>query len=99
MALFRAENLTQAQSMIRHAWIGLVELPKEGFGVEIGTDIVIYGWWLTLPVWLLHLRTWLTEQTWLSAPTLAERSLYAGMMLAGLLMLYATGQQFIYFQF
>ncbi|MDG1389167.1 MAG: MBOAT family O-acyltransferase [Halioglobus sp.] len=99
MGLFRAESLEQAMGITSNAWVGLIELLSQGYSIEQAADLITYGWWLTLPVWLFHLRTCLAEQTRIGLPAAAERSVYAGVMLAGLLMLYATGQQFIYFQF
>ena len=99
MGLFRAESLEQAMGITSNAWVGLIELLSQGYSIEQGADLITYGWWLTLPVWLFHLRTCLAEQTRIGLPAAAERFVYAGVMLAGLLMLYATGQQFIYFQF
>ena len=99
MGLFRASNLEQGAAIIDHALIGLVAVLYDGYSLGPDTDLVQFGWWLTLPVWLLHLRSWLAEHTRFGPPAMLERWAYAGVMLACLLMLYTTGQQFIYFQF
>jgi D-alanyl-lipoteichoic acid acyltransferase DltB (MBOAT superfamily) len=99
MGLFRASSLEQGLAIIKHALVGLVSIPFDGYAVTLGADLVQLGWWLTLPVWLMHARTWLTENSGFGSPSVIERAVYAGAMLAGLLMMYATGQQFIYFQF
>ncbi|MFT6286992.1 MAG: alginate O-acetyltransferase complex protein AlgI [Halieaceae bacterium] len=99
MGLFRASSLEQGLAIINHALVGLVDIFFDGYTVTMGADLVQLGWWLTLPVWLLHARVWLTEHSRLGRPSPVERSAYAGAMLAGLLMMYSTGQQFIYFQF
>jgi hypothetical protein len=99
MGLFRASSLEQGLAIIKHALVGLVNIPFDGYAVTLGADLVQLGWWLTLPVWLMHARTWLTENSGFGSPSVIERAVYAGAMLAGLLMMYATGQKFIYFQF
>ena len=99
LGLFRSGNLEQGLNIINHALTGLADLLFTGYAVTVGADLVTFGWWLTLPVGLMHARTWLAENTRLGAPALAERSVYAGVMLAALLTMYSTGQQFIYFQF
>jgi alginate O-acetyltransferase complex protein AlgI len=99
MGLFRASSLEQGLAIIEHALVGLVDILFDGYAVTLGADLVQLGWWLTLPVWLMHARTWMAENSRLGSPSTIERSAYAGVMLAGLLMMYSTGQQFIYFQF
>lgn len=99
LGLFRASSLEQGVNIIGHALSGLADTLLTGYSVTLGADLVLYGWWLTLPVALMHARTWLTENTRLAAPAVMERSVYAGLMLAGVLMMYSSGQQFIYFQF
>jgi alginate O-acetyltransferase complex protein AlgI len=99
MGLFRSSSVEQGIAIIENALIGLVDTLLDGYVVSLGADLVQLGWWLTLPVWLMHARTWITENSRLGSPSVVERSAYAGVMLAGLLMMYSTGQQFIYFQF
>lgn len=99
LGLFRASDLDQGLAMVEFALIGLVELLSGAYVIPDGIDLVQLGWWLTLPVWLMHLRSWLTENTRLGPPATIERSGYAGAMLAALLMLYSSSQNFIYFQF
>lgn len=99
MGLFRASSVEQGVAIIENALIGLVDTLLDGYTVTLGADLVQLGWWLTLPVGLMHARTWMTENTRLGLPSVVERSAYAGVMLAGLLMMYSTGEQFIYFQF
>ena len=99
MGLFRGSNLDQGIAIIDHAIFGLVSMLYNGYSLGPNTELVQFGWWLTLPVLLLHFRSWLTEHSRLGPPATLERSAYAGVMLTCLLMLYATGQQFIYFQF
>jgi alginate O-acetyltransferase complex protein AlgI len=99
MGLFRASDLEQGKAIISNALLGIQTLPTNGLDV-LGTEgLIILGWWFTVPVWLLHGRTWLTENTVIGEPRIFERVSVAGVMLAALLMLYASGQQFIYFQF
>ncbi len=99
MGLFRASDLEQGKAMIRNAMYGIQTLPVEGLDVAGTQGLIILGWWFTVPVWLLHGRAWLAENTAIGEPGRYERAVIAGFMLAALLMLYSSGQQFIYFQF
>jgi len=99
LGFFRSADINQGMALVEHAVTGLVDVFLDGYTVAQGADLMQLGWWLTIPVWLLHGRTWVTENTRLGPPGLLERSTYAGCMLAGLLMMYSTSQQFIYFQF
>lgn len=99
LGLFRANSLEQGANIISHALSGLADTLINGYKITLGADLVTYGWWLTLPVALMHLRTWLAENSRLGPPALLERSVYSGFMLTAVMMMYSTGQQFIYFQF
>jgi alginate O-acetyltransferase complex protein AlgI len=99
MGLFRSENLNQGLNMIVNALHGLGSLFSPGSIAEPTHSMVILGWYFTLPVLLIHGRSWVAERTSLGPVSRSERAVYAGMMLAALLMLYSSSQQFIYFQF
>lgn len=99
MGLFRSANIQQAQAIMSNALAGLLALPVEGLALQELSGLITLGWWLTVPVWLLHARAWLAEHSKAGPPRAFEQAIYAGFMLAALLMLYASGDEFIYFQF
>jgi alginate O-acetyltransferase complex protein AlgI len=95
MGLFRSAEIGEGRVLMENALSGLLTVPAYP-----GTEgMIVLGWWLTLPVWLLHGRTWLAERSWPGPPGPRERAIYAGAMLAALIMLYNRSAQFIYFQF
>ncbi len=99
MGLFRASDLEQGKAIIRNALYGIQTLPTEGLDVAGTEGLIMLGWWFTVPVWLLHGRAWLGENTAIGEPGRYERAAVAGFMLAALLMIYSSGQPFIYCQF
>ncbi len=64
-----------------------------------GWAAIVTGWLLTLPVWLLHLRTLASEKFGVAESGVIERSVVAGIMAYGIATLYASTRGFIYFQF
>lgn len=99
LSLFRSESITQAWQIADNA---LLVLPQafEGFrGQDQADGLLVFGWCLCIAVWLFHARALLAEQTVLGRSGAYERSIYAGVMLAAVLMMYASVQTFIYFQF
>jgi len=99
LGLFRSAGIGEGTDIMLNGIRGLACLPFDGL---VGPDperLIVLGWWFTVPVWLIHIRTFLTERTRLGEPACYERSVYAGIMLAALSVLYSTDQQFIYFQF
>ena len=99
MGLFRSGTFSDGVAIMQNALLGLSLLPEMGLAVEGTGGLIMLGWWLTIPVWLLHGRTWLAERTVLGPPARIEKAIYSGAMLAAVLMLYAGNQPFIYFQF
>ncbi|MBT4523069.1 MAG: MBOAT family protein [Halieaceae bacterium] len=99
MALFRAADIDEGLAIMTVAFDGLVSLPLGGLDYSGTKGMIVLGWWFTLPVWLLHGRALLAERSRLGPASVHERSLYAGIMLATLLVIYNSSQQFIYFQF
>jgi len=99
MGLFRSASLEQAQAIMRNAMAGLLALPSAGLALHEMSGLITLGWWLTVPVWLLHGRAWLAEHSKAGPPRAFEQAIYAGVMLAAVLMLYSSGDEFIYFQF
>ena len=98
MGFFRSQSIGEGWNIITHAALVLPQL-LDGSPGGFDDGWVGLGWWLTLPVWLAHFRAWAGERTVLGQPGRWERSAYAGIMLAGILTMYSTAQQFIYFQF
>ncbi len=99
MGLFRAAGIEEGWAVTHNALQGLMTLPMSRLDY-IGTDgMIVLGWWFTLPVWLLHVRSLLSERWGWGDPSTYERSFVAGAMLAVLLVLYNSSQPFIYFQF
>ncbi len=98
MGMFRAADAGEGRRIIRNAFSGLIDLPSAGLESLSAPGIAI-GWWIMLPVAALHVRALLTEKTRVNPPATYEKTIYAGAMLAAVLMLYTTSQQFIYFQF
>jgi D-alanyl-lipoteichoic acid acyltransferase DltB (MBOAT superfamily) len=99
LSFFRSDSLAQAASIIGHAALFLPQLLEHGMDRNAGDGLIVLGWWLSLPVWLLHGRVALAERTKLGHPRKLERSIYAGLMLASTFMMYSSAQQFIYYQF
>ncbi|MEM9304757.1 MAG: MBOAT family O-acyltransferase [Pseudomonadota bacterium] len=95
MSLFRSSDIGQGTDLIEHALTGV-------FDPSVRPDtagLLVFGWWLTLPVWVLHVRAALAERRIVALPGTFERCAIAGGMAAMIIMLYTTSQQFIYFQF
>ncbi len=99
MGLFRSDSLVQCHGIILGAIWELGSLFSSGQLEPLTHDMILLGWWFTLPVFLLHGRCWLAENSILGKVSNGERTVYSGVMLAALLMLYSSNQQFIYFQF
>ncbi len=99
MGFFRASGIGEGWAIIHNAAQGLMTLPLGGWDFSGANDLIVLGCWFTLPVWLLHARSLLAERSRLGTPGMHERLVYAGIMLASLLTLYNSNQQFIYFQF
>lgn len=99
MGLFRAVDIEQGGAIMGNAVHGLAAVATGGFHYTATSGVLGLGWWFTLPVWLLHLRSLLAERTLLGAAGRPERAVWAGVMLAAVLVLYAEDRQFIYFQF
>jgi hypothetical protein len=98
LGFFRAQSIGEGAEVVAHA---VMALPQWLNGSAAGFDgnLIRLGWWLTVPVWLLHLRSWAAERTSMGSPGRYERSWYAGIMLAAILTSYSDAQPFIYFQF
>ncbi len=99
MAMFRANGIEQGLAVMGSAAVGAWQLLLNDFELGEAADVLQLGWWFTLPVWLWHGRAWIAEHTRVGEAGALERSVYAGLMFAAVLQLYATGKQFIYFQF
>ena len=98
MGLFRAESLGQAVGVLGNA-ASLLMPGSVSSELEEKTAYLLWmGAAFLAPLVAFHLRAWLAERLgWASSPL--ERAAYAGGMVAAILMLYTTGQDFIYFQF
>lgn len=99
LGLFRSENIDQAWHIMLHATFVVPQLFERFQGLDRADGLIVLGWCLCLPVWALHGRALLAERTALGRAGAWERSLYAGIMLAAVLMMYSSVQTFIYFQF
>lgn len=99
MSLFRATDIEEGRLILQNAFQGLSTLMFNGFDFSGIDDLVLLGWWFTLPVWLMHLHSFYFGTYTKGMLITHERSIYAGVMLAAVLVLYSNGQQFIYFQF
>ncbi len=96
MGLFRAEDLSQSTRVVGNAVAGIVSLVGGGLGSL--DDLTVLGWYFVAPVVALHLRSAMIRSSGLGMKRF-EMPIYAGAMLAAVLALYTTEQQFIYFQF
>ncbi|MCR9138475.1 MAG: MBOAT family protein [Alphaproteobacteria bacterium] len=99
LSLFRSESIVQAMHIAQHA---LLILPQaiDGFHGQNKIDgLLVFGWCLSMAVWLFHARALLGERTPIGPAGAYEKSIYAGGMLAAVLMMYSSVQTFIYFQF
>jgi len=99
MALFRSPSIEEGGAVMFNAVQGLATLPGLVLQDTAQGRLIALGCWFTVPVWLLHLRSFLAERTRLGPASGWERSVYAGAMLAAVLVLYSSSRQFIYFQF
>ena len=98
LGFFRSESIGDGWAIIGNA---VLAWPPwlEGSLEESSAQLIALGWWFTIPVWLFHLRSWFAENTRWGISGRWERSIYTGIMLAAIAMLYSTAEQFIYFQF
>lgn len=90
---FRSNDISQANAILANVL---------NFNVtnEITNPrLLTTGWLCCVPVALLHLRVLVAERTLIGSVKVTERALYAGVMFALTIMLYAPTGEFIYFQF
>lgn len=99
LSLFRSESVTQAWQIAKNALLFVPQAFERFQGQDQADGLLIFGWCLCIVVWLFHARALLTEQTVLGTSGAFEKSIYAGAMLAAVLMMYSSVQTFIYFQF
>ena len=98
MAFFRSQELTEAWQVLQNSLHGFIMLPVNGLTLNEDKGHMGAAVWLMIPVFLLHLRTFISEQFEIRS-RVWERCIYAGFMTFSLMTIYATDQQFIYFQF
>ncbi len=96
LVFFRSENIDQAIAVLGDMFdLHRVVAP----GGKAQYHEVAIGWGLVIPVLLIHIRAYLAERVPAMAVLREERYVYAGIMLALCLTLYASPRSFIYFQF
>jgi alginate O-acetyltransferase complex protein AlgI len=88
---FRAENVSQALVLMGNLFSG-------HWGAEQGLKL-LPALAFTLPVAALHLRGWLKEMGWISAPLYFEQGFWCALMLYGIFSLYGDSSAFLYFRF
>ena len=99
LGMFRAENVGEGAQVIHNAIAGLAALPTAGIAIPDTKGAITIGWWFVFPVVALHVRALATEQWGVRSPSVLEKSIYGGAMLAAILTLYTVSREFIYFQF
>lgn len=96
MAVFRSQSGDESLMVLENLILGILTFTQT---YPVDYEHLRGALWLTIPVWALHLRVFLSERNWLGRANKYERSFYAGIMLIALLTLYPTTLGFIYFQF
>ena len=95
MIFFRSVDLQQATDIV----INLVDALGAAGDVGAAAKPLQAAGILTLPIVLMHVRAWGVEKGRLPAAGPREYALYAGIMSAMILTMYAQPRSFIYFQF
>jgi alginate O-acetyltransferase complex protein AlgI len=96
MGLFRASDASEAWRIIGNAMVGLTSL--NAAASDHLPAAIVAGWWLVLPVALLHFRAVACERFGMRRNPY-EKGLYAGAMTAAIVTLYTPTREFIYLQF
>ena len=88
---FRSRGLGEALMILRNAFSWQLDVPDDG---QLYLALL-----LTVPVILMHLRTFFEERSLLPKPDFRDKALWSGVMLYLIITCYGGSSDFIYFQF